>query len=103
MFDEGFALDDPAVADSAFGLLVAAAGRGRAAGRFAADRDPEQLALRYWAAGHGLTMLVLTGVLPVEALLTQSPEIAIALFVAAGDEPDRCARSVRSAWSPRLR
>jgi AcrR family transcriptional regulator len=102
MFDEGFALDDRTVADGAFGLLVAAAQRARDAGRFAPDCDPEQLALRYWAAGHGLTMLVLTGVLPVQALLTQSPEIAVALFVAAGDEAERCARSVRAAWTPQL-
>jgi AcrR family transcriptional regulator len=102
MFDDGFDLDDRTTADNTFALLVGAAERARAAGRFAPDGDPAALALRYWATGHGLTMLVLTGVLPVEALLTQSPEIAVALFTAAGDDSDRCARSVHAAWPPQL-
>jgi len=102
MFDEAADLDDRSVADGGLAALVAAAERARAAGRFAPDSDPAQLALRYWASGHGLTTLVLTGVLPAEVLLAQWPRIAVALFVDAGDEPGPCARSVDSAWPPRL-
>ena len=102
MFDEAADLEDRSVADGGLAALVAAGGRARAAGRFAPDCDPEQLALRYWASGHGLTTLVLTGVLPVQVLLAQWPRIAVALLVDAGDEPARCARSVDSAWPPRL-
>ncbi|WP_308257404.1 TetR/AcrR family transcriptional regulator [Pseudonocardia lacus] len=102
MFDEVAGLADRSAADGGFSALVAAADRARAAGRFAPDCDPEQLAVRVWASGHGLTTLVLTGVLPVEVLLAQWPRIAVALFVAVGDEPDRCARSVDAAWPPRL-
>jgi AcrR family transcriptional regulator len=98
MFDGRFDLEDPAVAASAFAVLVEQAERARRAGRFAAGADPEQVALRYWASGHGLTLLVLTGVLGREVLLTQSPEVATALFVAAGDDPARCAGSVRAGW-----
>jgi len=46
-----------------------------------------------------LTMLVLTGVLPREALTAHGPAIAIALFVAAGDQEDRCRCSVAAGWS----
>ncbi|MCO1655130.1 TetR/AcrR family transcriptional regulator [Pseudonocardia sp. S2-4] len=102
MFDEAADLDDRSVADGGLAALVAAAERARAAGRFAPDCDPEQLALRYWASGHGLTTLVLTGVLPREVLLAQWPRIAKALFVDAGDDPARCARSVDAAWPPHL-
>jgi AcrR family transcriptional regulator len=102
MFDEAADLDDRSVADGGLAALVTAVERARAAGRFAADTDPAELAVRYWASGHGLVLLALTGVLPVEVLLTQWPRIAVALFVDAGDDPDRCARSVRSAPPPDL-
>jgi AcrR family transcriptional regulator len=102
MFDEVADLGDRSAADGGLERLVAAVRRARDSGRFAPDCDPTELAVRYWASGHGLTMLVLTGVLPVEVLLAQTPQIAVALFVAAGDDPDRCARSVRSAWPPPL-
>jgi AcrR family transcriptional regulator len=102
MFDEAADLDDRSTADGGLAALVAAAERARAAGRFAPDCDPAGLALRYWVSGHGLTTLVLTGVLPVEVLLDQWSRIAVALFVDAGDDPARCARSVDSAWPPDL-
>lgn len=102
MFDEAADLDDRATADGGLSALVAAAGRARDAGRFAPDCDPGQLAVRCWASGHGLVLLALTGVLPVEVLLAQWPRIAVALFVDAGDERARCVRSVESAWPPRL-
>ena len=44
-------------------------------------------------------MLVLTGVLPGEALEPLATGTAYALFVAAGDEPGRCRRSVLDGWS----
>lgn len=51
-----------------------------------------------WATGHGLIMLVLTGVLPHTAL-DHAPAAATALFLAAGEERDRCLASVQTGWS----
>ncbi|WP_345771897.1 TetR/AcrR family transcriptional regulator [Geodermatophilus sabuli] len=99
MFDTAADLEDPAAAAAPFAALVACAARAREGGRFAADSDPEAVATRLWAAGHGLTMLVLTGVLPAESLEGHAPAVAAALFVAAGDDPERAHRSVRAGWA----
>lgn len=99
MFDAAADLEDPAVADDPFALLVEAADRARRAGRFAGTSDPLAVATRYWAGGHGLAMLVVTGVLPAEALALHGPELAVAAFVAAGDESTRCRTSVLAGWS----
>lgn len=99
MFDTAADLEDPTVADHSFGALVAGAERARASGRLAPDTDVEGLALRAWTAGHGMTLLVLSGVLPLAVLRAQSPEVWTALLVAAGDEPSRCAASVRAGWA----
>jgi AcrR family transcriptional regulator len=98
MFDAAADLEDPAVADDAFALLVEGADRARRTGRLAAAADPLAVATRYWAAGHGLAMLVVSGVLPAEALEVHGPEMAVAVLVAAGDEADRCRGSVRAGW-----
>ena len=88
MFDAAAELEDPD-----------AAARARDAERFASDSDPEVVATRYWATGHGLILLVITGVLPAEALDAHAPAVAAALFVAAGDDEQRAARSVAAGWS----
>lgn len=98
MFDASFDLPDPAVADASFVPLVVAADRAKATGRFSVGCDPADVAMRYWASGHGVASLAVTGVLPVEDLQRHAQAIAGAVFVAAGDEPDRAARSVRAAW-----
>ncbi len=98
MFDAQADLDDPAAADAAFGVLIAAATRARDQGRFAAACDPAALATQAWAAGHGLTMLVITGVLPRAALTAHAPAILTALYVAAGDDEQRCRASVRRGF-----
>lgn len=95
MFDATFDLEDPEAAARTFAVLVSA--RARELGRFAERTDPEAVATQFWAQGHGLIMLVLTGVLPRAALL-ELPPMATALFVAAGDGADRCRRSVRDGW-----
>ena len=56
------------------------------------------MAARFWIFGHGLAMLVLTGVLPRAALDDHVEATATALFLAAGDDPERCRRSVRQGW-----
>ena len=99
MFDAAAELEDPEAAGRSFGLHVAAAGRARDAGRFAAGADPEAVALRLWASGHGLVMLVLTGVLPADAVDAHAPDTHAALCVAAGDDPDRARASVAAGWS----
>ena len=98
MFDAGVDLEDPTVADAGFEMLVSCAHRARDAGRFAPGTDPTAVALRFWAFGHGLAMLVLPGVLPADTLHDHVVPVAVALFVAAGDDPDRCRRSVRAGW-----
>jgi AcrR family transcriptional regulator len=98
MFDTEAELEDPDAAAATFEILVSCAVRAREVGRFVPTCDPEALATQFWAAGHGLTMLMLTGVLPREALVGHAPAVATALFVAAGDDEHRCQRSVRDGW-----
>jgi len=98
MFDASFDLEDPAAADAGFEVLVRCASRAQHVGRFSEQAVPEAVATRFWAAGHGLAMLVLNGVLPASALAEHAPSIATALFLAAGDDEDACRRSVRTGW-----
>ncbi|MFD4438569.1 TetR/AcrR family transcriptional regulator [Nocardia sp. NPDC058519] len=97
MFDAGFDLEDAEAADATLHRLVTAVESARSTGRFHADTDPLDLATQSWAIGHGLAGLVATGPLPPTALDLGIPMLT-ALFVAAGDEPRRCARSVASGW-----
>jgi AcrR family transcriptional regulator len=99
MFDAAADLDDPAAADATFGGLVACAERARQAGRFDGASDPVAVATRFWAVGHGLAMLVVTDVLPAEAVAQHGPELAVGVFVAACDAPDLCRASVRAGWA----
>lgn len=98
MFDATIDLPDPATAAVTFQLLVAAASRSVEAGRFHPDSDPADIALRYWANGHGIVSLTVTGVLSVVDLQRHAPAMAIALFVDAGDSTEGARRSVRAAW-----
>jgi hypothetical protein len=98
MFDAAYPLTDPVAAGASFEVLVDAATRSRELGRFTRRCDPRAVATRWWVFGHGLASLVLTGVLPVESLDEHVVPTATALFVAAGDRPDRCRRSVREGW-----
>ena len=99
MFETAAELQDPDAADRSFHVLVAAADRARAVGRFQCTCDPQTVALRAWASGHGLTMLVLTGVLPQQALDAHAPGTLAALYVDAGDDPRTCRASVTAGWS----
>jgi AcrR family transcriptional regulator len=99
MFDAAAELEDPAAADATFGLLGEAAARARSARRFADDADALAVATRFWMTGHGLVMLVLTGVLPPEAIAVHGQELGVGVFVAAGDDPVRCRESVRLGWA----
>jgi AcrR family transcriptional regulator len=97
MFDAAADLPDPEAAGAAFTVLVEAAGRAVEAGRFV-DTDPVAVATRQWASGHGLLLLVISGVLPGAALDEHAPAVLTALFAAAGDDPGRSAASVRDGW-----
>ena len=99
MFDAGVDLEDPSTAAESFDVLVSCADRAKDVGRFAGRVQPEDVATQFWAMGHGVIMLVLTGVLPHGALLHHVPPMATALFVAAGDREDQCRRSVHRGWS----
>jgi AcrR family transcriptional regulator len=98
MFDATFDLPDPDAADETFGHLIAAANRSIDAGRFDPLAEPADIALRVWASGHGIVSLAVTGVLDVAGLRRHAPAMTAALFVDAGDEPERARRSVSAAW-----
>ena len=89
----------PDAASATFGHLTVAAERAMTAGRFAPGGDPIEVALRYWASGHGLVSLTVTGALTLDDLRRHAPAVASAVFVSAGDSPERARRSVRSAWN----
>lgn len=97
MFDAGFELEDADAADEALHCLVRAIERAKASGRFRDDVDPLELATQSWTIGHGLASLVATGPLPRRAL-SQAVPMLTALFIAAGDGPDRCRQSVEQGW-----
>ncbi|WP_246010638.1 TetR/AcrR family transcriptional regulator [Nocardia mexicana] len=97
MFDAGFELEDAAAADETLHRLVHAVERAKTAGRFRADIDPLDLATQSWTIGHGLATLVTSGPLP-RATLAHGVPMLTALFVAAGDDPERCKDSVESGW-----
>ncbi len=98
MFDASVDLEDLAAADATLEYLVQAALRGREGGRFRPDVEPLELATQSWTVGHGLASLVAGGPLPV-ATLEHAVPMLTALFVAAGDEPDRCHASVELGWN----
>ncbi|MGI5348975.1 TetR/AcrR family transcriptional regulator [Streptomyces sp. CA-250714] len=97
MFDAGFALEDTDTADETLHCLVRAIERAQTSGRFRAEVDPLELATQSWTIGHGLASLVATGPLPHQALAHGVPMLT-ALFSSAGDEYDRCRRSVENGW-----
>ncbi|MFC4375066.1 TetR/AcrR family transcriptional regulator [Nocardia halotolerans] len=97
MFDAGFDLEDAAAADATLDRLVVSVAAAQDLGRFRSEIVPLDLATQSWAIGHGLAGLVATGPLPVAALDYGIPMLE-ALFVGAGDDPGRCARSVTAGW-----
>jgi len=98
MFDSMFEVADPASAAAGLEPLVEGTRRAQAAGRFDPALDSYEVAMRYWATGHGVTSLAVTGVLSCSELLRHAPAAAVAIFVAAGDAPDRAQLSVAAAW-----
>lgn len=98
MFDASFDLPDPATAGITFERVGAAASRCIEAGRFRAEEQAGDVAVRFWADGHGIVSLAVTGVLSVSDLRRHAPAMTIAQFIDAGDSPERARRSVRSAW-----
>lgn len=99
MFDSTFDLPDSGTAaDATFELLIAAARDARVAGRLGSEVEPHDLAVRYWATGHGLTSLTVTGVLPTPDLRRHAIATTVALFASAGDAPEQAERSVNAAW-----
>lgn len=97
MFDANFELEDLKAADATLEYLVQAADRGRRAGRFLSRTDPLELATQSWTVAHGLVSLVANGPLPHETLAHGVP-LLTALFIATGDDPATCRRSVENGW-----
>lgn len=97
MFDTTAELEDLAAADETLHSLVTAIERAKSAKRFRADVEPLAVATQSWAIGHGLVSLVATGPLPRD-LLEHAIAILTALYVGAGDTPDRCHTSVERGW-----
>jgi len=100
MFDTAADLVDPEAAAAAFELLVEGVRRAAEAGRFDRTTDAGALATRQWIIGHGATMLVLGGVLPAPAIDALVPPTLADLFVGAGDDRQRCLRSIAEGWEP---
>ena len=98
MFDGLVELSDRRIADETFEHLVAAARRAIEIGRFSAAIDPSDVALQYWASGHGVVTLGITGVLPITEVVRLAQELEVAVFVHAGDDPAAARRSVSAAW-----
>jgi AcrR family transcriptional regulator len=102
VFDANFDLEDLKAADATLEYLVRAVERSRKADRFRADTDPLELATQSWVIAHGLVSLVANGPLPRRTLANGVP-LLIALYISAGDDPDRCRESVENGWKqPRL-
>jgi AcrR family transcriptional regulator len=100
MFDASVDLEDLGAADATLEYLVQAVRGARDGGRFHADVDPLELATQSWVIDHGLVSLVANGPLP-HSTLDQGIPLLTALFVQAGDEPDRCRVSVEKGWEQR--
>jgi AcrR family transcriptional regulator len=98
MFDATFDLEDLPAADDTLEQFVQAALRGVQAGRFRPEVVPLELATQSWILGHGLVSLVAGGPLPPTTLEFGAPMLT-ALYIAAGDDPDRCQASVQLSWS----
>jgi AcrR family transcriptional regulator len=98
MFDAAFELPDPELANATFEPLVEAVRAAQAAGRFTSELDALDIATRFWAIGHGLTSLTVSGVLPAAELRRHAAPMTVALFTGCGDQPERAGQSVRAAW-----
>lgn len=98
MFDSAYDLPDPGGANAAFLPLVDATRRAQTAGRFDDEPPAEDLATRYWATGHGITSLAVTGVLAPDVVRRHAQATAVALFTEAGDVRQRAQRSVARGW-----
>ena len=101
MFDATFDMPEPDRAAATFSRVVEAVQRAIDRGRFNAASAAGDVGLRYWANGHGITSLAVSGVLTPDELRRHAPAIAIALFTDAGDDRPRARRSVNAAWAAR--
>lgn len=97
MFDAAFDLENLEAADATLEHLVQAALRAAETGRFHPGTVPLDLAIQSWAVAHGLVSLVANGPLPRQTLDHCVP-LLTALYVGAGDAPDRCRLSVEEGW-----
>jgi AcrR family transcriptional regulator len=88
--------DDAAVGTEAFKSLAAGVERCIVAGRFDAG-NASQLAMEFWAIGHGVITLQLAQLLQPEEALRCLNGALLKLFRAYGDEPDAADRSLRRA------
>jgi Tetracyclin repressor-like, C-terminal domain len=101
MFESMFDLPEPEAADGLFDALVRGVAGAQQAGRFDARLDTRDVAVRYWAVGHGLTSLTVSGVLDPSDLRRHAIETDVALFTAAGDDHGLARKSVVAAWRAR--
>ena len=98
MFDTAAELQDLDAANDTLKHLVRAVHRGRDDSRFRADVVPRELGTLSWVVVHGMVSLVANGPLGRD-VLTCAPDLLVALYVRAGDEPERCRASVGEGWS----
>jgi AcrR family transcriptional regulator len=79
-----------------FDVLTAAVQRCIAAGRFQ-PADAAQLAIQFWAVGHGVMTWQLTGMLTVEEALNCAAGGVLSLFTGWGDDREAARRSLLQA------
>lgn len=94
MFVEPLLDQDPGVGVDTFERLVDDVARAVSAGRFRGD--PRSLATQLWVTAHGTVTLHLAGLLTLDQVVESSTEMALNLFEAFGDDPERARRSMES-------
>ena len=88
MFMEPAAESDPGVGLYTFEMLVEGVQRAIDEGRFE-DGDAQEMATRLWASAHGTVALYLAGLFDGDTVDRLTSEIARALFLSFGDDPER--------------
>jgi AcrR family transcriptional regulator len=98
MFDNRHGLDDPAAADRAFEVLVAAVRRAREESALPAAGEPRHAATQLWAMTHGAVMLALTEAVPAEHLPALLTDMWAAAYAGFGADPGAARAALGDRW-----
>lgn len=98
MFDATVELLDAEQAAATFEPLIDAVERAQDAGPFDHRNPAADIATQYWAYGHGLASLAVSGILEPAEITRHAQQGTIAIFVGAGDTPEHAAAAIEAAW-----